>query len=166
MYTIKHMYTVARHLISFTEEEARKRKHVLQSLLWCGRAAASHPHSLLPASTEAACQMPANRETFVLYYKNQWLTAAHVVSSVVNLSSVLYCLHMATRPCSPASLRNAVVVEVSVTAVSAGSSTASLFVSAEALVTPNPKTQIRFFHFFNELTVNNRSTAVQMLKWK
>lgn len=121
---------------------------------------------LLPASAEATCQTPANRKTFVLYYKNQWLTAAHVVSSVVNLSSALYCLHMATRPHSPGSPHSAAAAEVFVTAVSAGSSTASLFVSAEASVSPTPKTQIRFFHFFNELTVNNSSTAVQMLEWK
>lgn len=92
--------------------------------------------------------MSANRETFVLHYKNQWLTAAHAVSSVVNLSSVLYCLHRATRPCSPASLRNAVAVEVFVTAVSAGSSTASLFVSAEALVTPQPEDTNQILSFF------------------
>lgn len=59
-------------------------------------ATAAHP-PLLTAAAEASCQTPAHWKTFVLRYKNQWLTAAHVVSSVVNLSSAWYCLHMATR---------------------------------------------------------------------
>lgn len=57
---------------------------------------AAHP-PLLTAAAETSCQMSANQKTFVLHYKNQWLTAAHVVFSVVNLSSAQYCLRMATR---------------------------------------------------------------------
>lgn len=61
---------------------------------------AAHP-PLLTAAAEASCQTPAHWKTFVLRYKTQWLTAAHVVSSVVNLSSAWYCLHMATRLSEP-----------------------------------------------------------------
>lgn len=82
-------------------EEARGKKGVHQPLPCHGVGiklpSATHP-PLLSAAAEASCQTPPNQKTFVLRYKKQWLTAAHVVSSVVNLSSARYCLHMATRP--------------------------------------------------------------------
>lgn len=87
-------------------------------------------------------------KTFVSCYRNQWLTAAPVVSSVVNLSSMLYCLHMTTRPCSLESQSCAAAANAYMTAVSTGSSTAGLFVSSEASTTPHPKDTNLNFSFF------------------
>lgn len=61
--------------------------------------------SCLSSPSHCCCGgfMPNTRtlKTFVSHYKNRCLTAAHGVSSVVNLSLVRYCLHMATRSLQP-----------------------------------------------------------------
>lgn len=67
--------------------------------------------------------------TFASHHRKKHQTAAHVVSSAVNLSSVLHCLHMATRSLSPGSLSYTAGTDIYMTAVSTGSSPESLFVS-------------------------------------
>ena len=107
--------------------------------------------------------------TFVSHDRKEDETAAHVVSSVVNLSSALHCLHMATRSWSPGSLRHTAGTDIYTTAVSFGSSPVRMFVSLTlqslpATPHPCPKDTNLILPFFqNELHVNNRA-AVQMLK--
>lgn len=95
---------------------------------WCNISECCHKGPV-PSICKAAVKI------FESCYGKQWLTAAHVVSSVVNLSSVLYCLHMATRPCSLESLSSSTAANAYMTAVSIGSRTVGLFASSQTSIT-------------------------------
>ena len=77
--------------------------------------------------------------TFVSHYRKEDETAAHVVSSAVNLSSAQHCLHMATRSLSPGSLSYTAGTDIYMTAVSIGSGPVCLFVSLWLTTSPLPQ---------------------------
>lgn len=110
--------------------------------------------------------------TVVSHYRKGDETAAHVVSSAVNLSSALHCLHMATRSLSPGSLSYTAGTDIYMTAVSIGSSSVSLFVSLKPQSPPPPPPPLPQRHKSNSSPLFKMSSMLiielqcRCSKWK